>query len=106
MKESKQLVKGLLGLVLLLLGYGVLITVRVVSVQERLNRLEASHQDMLVDYRIFSNTLAHVQMTPELLDSLTRAMVLEGRRLGAPTNRDLRLIGSELNSPPAGVSSR
>ena len=99
MKEKKKMVAGLLLLNLFLLGYGVLTTIR-------LNRLEASHQELQWRYRIFSNTLSHVEMTPELATSLSAAMAQEARRFPAATNRDLRLIGSELNSPTAGVPSR
>jgi hypothetical protein len=95
------------GVVLLfLLGYGVMITVRVVSVEKRLNRLESSHQMLESECRVLSNTLAHVRMTPELVSSLSAAIAQEGRRLPAVTNRDLRLIGSDFNSPPGSVPSR
>ena len=106
MKQTKKVLTSLLLLGLFLLGYGLLITVRVVSVEKRLNRLEASHQELQWRYRVLSNTLAHVQMTPELVTSLSAAMAQEARGLRAATNRDLRLIGSELNSPPAGLPNR
>jgi hypothetical protein len=99
MKETKKIVTGIVLLNLFLLGYGVLITIR-------LNRLEASHQELQWRYRIFSNTLSHVGMTRELAASLSAAMAQEARGLPAATTRDLRLIGSELNPPPAEVPKR
>jgi len=98
--------KPVLALALLLLGYGVLVTILSVGLEKRLSRLEASHQKLESEYRVLSNTLAHVQMTPELTRSLAAAMVEEGRRLPVATNRDLRLLGSEFNSPPAAPSTK
>jgi hypothetical protein len=98
--------KLVLALVLLLLGYGVLLTIHSVRLEKRLSRLVASHQKLESEYRVLSSALAHVQMTPELTRSLAAAMVEEGRRLPVPTNRDLRLLGSEFNSPPATASTR
>ncbi len=105
MKEPKSVFVGLLLLILLLAGYGVLLTVRCVSAERRLSRLAASQQALESDYRVLSNTLSHVQMTPELVNSLAAAMAQEGRRLPPPTNHDLRLIGSVFNSPPMSASS-
>src|ERR1039458_9702414 len=93
-----------LALVLFLLGHGVLLTIHSVRLEKRLSRLEASHQKLESEYRLLSNTLAHVQMTPELTRTLAAAAVEEGRRLPVPTNRDLRLLGSECNWPPAAWS--
>jgi hypothetical protein len=98
--------KPVLALALLLLGYGVWVTILSVGLEKRLSRLEASHQKLESEYRVLSNTLAHVQMTPELTRSLAAAMVEEGRRLPVATNRDLRLLGSEFNSPPAAASTK
>ena len=105
LREDPNILNGLLLVSLVLLGYGVVITVRVVSVEKRVSRLEASHQELQWRYRIYSNTLAHVQMTPELTKSLQAALAEEGRRQ-PNTSRGLRLLGTEFNSPPADVSSR
>jgi hypothetical protein len=97
--------KLLLALIVLLFAYGVLLTLQSIGTERRLSRLEASYKELEWRYRIDSNTLAHVQMTPELTKSLKAALAEEGRRL-PNTNRDLRLLGTEFNSPPADVSSR
>ena len=97
--------KLFLALIVILLAYGVLLTLHSIGTERRLSRLEASYKELEWRYRIDSNTLAHVQMTPELITSLKAALVEEGRRL-PNTNRDLRLLGAEFNSPPADVSSR
>jgi hypothetical protein len=107
MNESKQAVARVRVLVLLLLGYSVLITVRAISLQERLNRLETSHQDLLANYRVLSNTLRHVEMTPELLHSLQAAMAQERPAQPASTDREfLRMIGAEINRSSRGSSSK
>ena len=97
--------KLLLALIVLLLAYGVLLTLHSIGIERRLSRLQASYNELAWRYRIDSNTLAHFQMTPELLKSLKAAMAEEGRRL-PNTNRDLRPVGMEFNSPPADVSRR
>jgi hypothetical protein len=99
MKEAKKMLIGLLLLNLLLLAYSILITVR-------LRRLEDANQESQWRYRVFSNTIAHVEMTPELAASLSAAMAQEARRLPMATNRDLRLSGSDFNSPPATAPTR
>jgi hypothetical protein len=100
MKTSKTV----LALILFLLAYGVLFTVHTVRLEKRLSRLEASHHELESHYRVLSNTLAHVQMTPELSKALSEAMAKEGSR--PAFSRDLRLSGSELNSVPARGSTR
>ena len=92
-------------LILFLLGYGVLLTLLCIRLERRLSRLEASYREVEWRYRVDSNTLAHVAMTPELLKSMEAAMDEEGRRL-ARTDRGLRPLGSELNSPPPEASGK
>jgi hypothetical protein len=97
--------KLLFALIVFLLAYGVLLTLYSIGIERRLSRLESSYKELEWRYRIDSNTLAHVRMTPELIKSLEAALVDEQRRLRS-TNRDLRPLGTEFNSPPAHVSSR
>ena len=101
MKQTKLV----FALVLLLLGYGVLLTIHSVRLERRLNWLEASHQKLESHYRVLSNTLARVRLTPELKESLLAAMREEGRRL-PQTDDYLRVPGSEFNSPPAAAASK
>jgi len=106
MKALNQTVNGLLGLSLLLLAYSVAITFWASKLEKRLNRLEASYQELKVKHRVLENTLSHVRMTPELRDSLAAAMAREGSELPVTNGRDLRLLGTKFNSPPQGVTGK
>ncbi len=97
--------KLLLAIILFLSAYGVLLTLHSIGIERRLSRFEVSYKELEWRYRIDSNVLAHVEMTPELTEVLKAALVEEGRRLPR-TNFHLRLFGSEFNSPPAHASSR
>jgi hypothetical protein len=46
MKQSKHVVAGLLGVILLLLGYSVLTTVRANNLEKLLRRLNSSHLEL------------------------------------------------------------
>ena len=105
MNRAKPLLFGLILLILFLLGYGVLLTVRCVSLERRLSRLEASHKELERSYRVDRKILAHVQVTPELLDVARAAGAEELDRLPR-TNSVLRPPVTEFNPPPAGASSR
>ena len=67
--------KLLFALIVFLLAYGVLLTLYSIGIERRLSRLESSYKDLEWRYRIDSNTLAHVRMTPELIKSLEAALV-------------------------------
>ncbi len=103
MKASNQTVVGLLGLSLLLLGYSIATTYWASKLEQRLNRREASCQELNVKHRVLANTLSRVSMTPELRDSLMAALAREGSRPAYTNGQDLRLLGTEFNSPPQGV---
>jgi hypothetical protein len=106
MKESTHVVRGLIGLVLLLFAYGVFITVGAVRLEKSLNRGEAACQELQVKHRILADTFAHVEASPELTRALVTALARESRAHPTDTYRDVRLIGTELNSPPEGVTPK
>jgi hypothetical protein len=106
MKGSKQVVSGLLGLILLLLAYGVLITVRASSLEKRLNRLEASYQELQARHRAFAITMLHADASPEAAARAKVDMLRESLALPTPTSGDVRQTGTKLNSPPQGVTSK
>jgi hypothetical protein len=97
--------KLLLALIVILLAYGVLLTLHSIGMGRRLSQLEASHKELEWRYRIDSNILARVKVTPELL-KIVRAVGAEAASRLPRTNLDLRPLGGELNSPPEAVSSR
>jgi hypothetical protein len=91
MKEAKKMLIGVFLLNLLLLAYSVLITVR-------LHQLEASRQESQWRYRVFSNTLAHAEMTPELAASLSAVMAQEARRLPRASGQTVDFHSGSSNS--------
>jgi hypothetical protein len=98
MKESKQVVTGLIVIVLLLLGYSVFIT-------KRLNRVEVACQELQKKHRILADAFSHIEASPGLIRALMTAMAKSPMQ---PTTagRDLRLAGSERNSRPEGVTPK
>ena len=106
MNVSKQTVIGLLGLSLLLLGYGIVTTVRTSNLEKRLNRLEASYQALQARDRSFAMTMLHADTFPEAAARAKADMIRECLTFPAPAYRDLRLTGTELNSLPRGVTSK
>jgi hypothetical protein len=124
MKESKQIVVGLLGLVLLLLGYCVFITVRASNIEKRRNQelqaLNQVNQELQANQRVLSNALSQAvsaglwrgeMMSPEDAFSLLRAtMILDGISPSgrSPSRSTSALYYGEghVNSPPRDVRSK
>jgi hypothetical protein len=123
MKKSKQIVVGLLGLVLLLLGYCIFITVRASNIEKRLNQelqaLNQVNQELQANQRVLSNALSQAvsaglwrgQIAPEDASTFLRAMlILDGISPSdpSPSRSTSALFYAEghVNSPPRDVRSK
>ena len=106
MNASKLTIIGLLGLSLLLLGYGVVTVVRARNLEKRLDRLEASYQELQARDRSFAMAMLHADKFPEAAARAKADMIRESLTFPAPAYRDLRLTGTELNALPRSATSK
>jgi hypothetical protein len=106
MKTSKQVVVGLVALVLVLLGYSVLTTVRVNNLEERLKRLESSHLELEARHA----DLADMMLRPEtsrVAAAEARVMLIrESLKLPPATVHETHPSSIEVNSTPQDVRSK
>jgi hypothetical protein len=106
LKAPKQLVIGLLGLILLVIGYSVIITVRASGFEKRLNRVEASYRDLQLRRFRFAVEIIRTQELPEAAARAKEEILRVGREVQAATGQDFRPDVTELNSPPRAATSK
>jgi hypothetical protein len=107
MKQSKQVVVGMVGLILLLLGYSAFITVRANDQEKRLKRLESSYLELDARHRALTDTLLRAE-TSRVAAAEAKVMLLrEGLKLSSATvSGEMRPTAIEVNSTPQGVRSK
>ena|ERR1035437_10423336 len=86
MKQSKKLVISLLAFILLLLGYGIWVTIRASNLEQQLKRLEASYQKSQARHRA-------------LVSAIMRSDALSA----VPAQAKSDLLRDSLGVPPATV---
>ena len=107
MKQSKQVVVGVVALILVLLGYGVFTTVHANNLEKRLKRLESSHLELEARHRALTDTMLRAE-TSHVAAAEAKVMLLrESLRLPPVTGGgEMRPTALEVNSMPPGVKSK
>ena len=107
MKQSKQVVVGLLSLILLLLGYSVFTTARANNLEKRLKRLESSDLELDARHRDLTDTLRRAE-TSRIAAAEAKMMLLrESPKLSPATvGGEMRPAAIEVNFTPQGVRSK
>ncbi len=107
MKQSKQVVVGMLGLLLVFLGYSVFTTVRANNLERRLKRLESSNAELVAQHRALINTM--LQAETSRVAAVEAKVMLHRENLGvahATASGETRPSDIEVNSTPEGVTSK
>ena len=107
MKQSKQVVVGMLGLILLFLGYSVFTTLRANDLEKRLKRLESSHLELDARHRALTDTLLRAE-TSRVAAAEAKVMLLrDSLKLSSATvSGEMHAPAIEVNSTPKGVWSK
>jgi hypothetical protein len=103
MKQAKRVVAGLLGVILLLLGYSALTTVRANNLEKRLKRLESSHLELDARHRALSDALLRAETSRVAAVEARVILLRESLRLPAAAGGgEMRPTAIEVNSMPQG----
>ena len=97
---------GLLGLILLLLVYGVFTMIRASTLEERLNRLEASYQELRERHRTLVSTMLHADGSPLATVHARVELLRQSLDLPAATIVETRPTVTEVNSAPRDVTTK
>jgi hypothetical protein len=97
----------LVGLILVLLGYGVFTTVHVNNLEKRLKLLESSHLELEARHRALTDTMLRAE-TSRVAAAEAKVMLLrESLRLPPATGHgEMSPTAIEVNSMPQGVTSK
>ena len=106
MKKSKQVVIGLLGLILLLLVSGVFATIRASTLEKRLSRLEASYQELRERHRTLVSTMLHADDSPLATAHAKVELLRQSLDLPAATIVETRPAVTKVNSAPRVVTTK
>jgi hypothetical protein len=107
MKQSKQVLLTLVGLLLVLLGYSVLTTVRANNLQKRLKRLESSYLELDARHRALTDTMLQAETSPVTAAEAKVMLLRESLKLPPATvGGEMRPTAIEVNSMPQGVRSK
>jgi hypothetical protein len=107
MKQSKKIVVGVAVLILVLLGYGVFITVHANNLEKRLKRLESSHLELETRHRALTDTMLRAE-TSRIAAAEAKVMLLrESLKLSSATvSGEMHPTAIEVNSTPQDVRSK